>query len=374
MQVTRRDCLLLSSFALASSCSSRKRIAFPGYALIATSGEKSLGAVDLANFQALSPIPLDSEPSAVLPGGPGGNVYVLTPNTGSVHAVSSGLKYLGRKKLSEQLISIVLSGSGKSLLAISPQHLIESDPRTLQVLRRIPLPSTPSYLTAWGDYAAISLGRAGIVQVFQLRTGKSWSAQLGGPLGILKFRDDGKLLIVANLGARELAALSIPGLDVIARLPLAMEPRNLCANRDGGQFFVSGDGMDGVAILFPYRVLEIDQTVLAGRDPGVMAASANPDLLFVGSNSGSDVCILNIESRKVVGIVDVEQRPSFITVTPDNQFALILNAASNDMAVVRVPTIRLNPAIVISKSGASLFTMLSVGAKPVHAAVIPKPA
>jgi DNA-binding beta-propeller fold protein YncE len=374
MQVTRRDFVWLPAFALASSCSSRKQSGFPGYALIATSGDKSLAAVDLANFQTLSPIPLDSEPSAVLPGGPGGTVYVLTPKTGNVHAISSGLKHLGQSKLSEQLISMVLSGSGKSLLAISPQHLIETDPRTLHVLRRIPLPSTPSYLTAWGEYVAISLARAGIVQVIHLRNGKTWSVQLGGPLGTLKFRDDGKLLVAANLGNRELAALTLPELHVVATLPLAMEPRNLCANSDGGQLFVSGDGMDGVAIIFPYRILEIDQTVLAGRDPGVMAASASPDLLFVGSDSGTDVCILNIDTRKVVGIVDVGQRPTFITITPDNQFALILNEASNDMAVVRVPTIRLNPAIVISKSGASLFTMLSVGTKPVHAAVIPKAA
>ena len=52
-----------------------------------------------------------------------------------------------------------------------------------------------------------------------------------------------------------------------------MQPENLCFNSDQGQLFVTGEGMDGVAIVFPYNTLEVEQTVLAGRDPGVMACS-----------------------------------------------------------------------------------------------------
>ena len=154
-----------------------------------------------------------------------------------------------------------------------------------------------------------------------------------------------------------------------------MEPQNLCFSDDGGQLFVTGDGMDGVAIVFPYRILEIDQTVLAGRDPGVMASSAGPlNFLFVGSHSGPNVCIMSIESRKVIGTVDVGQTPSYITFTPDGQYALILDESSDDMAVIRIPAIQTNPAVVRSRSGASLFTMLAVGPRPIHAAVIRKTA
>ena len=151
-----------------------------------------------------------------------------------------------------------------------------------------------------------------------------------------------------------------------------MEPKNLCFNADAGQLFVSGEGMDGVAIVFPYRVLQVEQTVLAGRDPGVMAVSGNPAYLFVGSASGSDVCILNIDTRKVVGIVDVAQRPEFITVTPDNQYALVLDRTSGNMAIIHIAAFRLSPGASRTKSGAALFTILPVGSDPVHAAVIPR--
>ena len=202
-------------------------------------------------------------------------------------------------------------------------------------------------------------------------SGRRWHYQFPGPIGSLRFRADGELLLVANLHTRSLTALSVPDLRLVTELPLAMQPENLCFSADGGQLFVSGEGMDGVAIIFPYRVLQVDQTVLAGRDPGVMAVSENPAYLFVGSASGSDVCILNIDTRKMVGIVDVAQKPGFITVTPDSQYALVLNQRSGDMAVIHISAFRLNPEASRTKSGAGLFTMIPVGADPVHAAVMP---
>jgi DNA-binding beta-propeller fold protein YncE len=119
----------------------------------------------------------------------------------------------------------------------------------------------------------------------------------------------------------------------------------------------------------------VDQTILAGHDPGVMACSANPAYLFVGSHSGSDVCILNIDSRKMIGIVDAGQRPTYITVTPDSQYALVLNEVTGTMAVIHIPAVEANvsnPDKKRNKVVAGLFTLLPVGDRPVHALVIPR--
>jgi hypothetical protein len=90
--------------------------------------------------------------------------------------------------------------------------------------------------------------------------------------------------------------------------------------------------------------------------------------LFVGSSTGSDVCILNIDTRKVMGFVEMGGRPSLITTTPDSQYALILDQLSGDMGVIHIPAIRLNRL----KTGAALFTMLSVGSRPVDLVVVPR--
>ncbi len=372
--MTRREWLALSGLVLCDACGPKKGTGFAGYALIATSGENSVAVVDLTAFRLEKSIAVGAPPTAILPGGPANHSFVLTPSTGSVHVIDSNLQVVRSRKLGAELTEIRMSPDARRLLAISAasRELIEADSTSLQVLRRHKLPAEPVSLdVAAGPYAAVSLGEHAIVELFHLDSGQRWRANMSGRIGAVRFRGDGQQLLVANLQGQGLTALTVPALQVIAELPLAMQPENLCFNSDQGQLFVSGDGMDGVAIVFPYSPLIVEQTVLAGRDPGVMACSnSQPAYLFVGSNSGSDVCILNIDTRKVVGIVDVGQRPTYITTTPDSQYALVLDESANAMAVIHIPAIRANR----NKTGASLFTMLAVGDKPVHAAVVPRKA
>jgi DNA-binding beta-propeller fold protein YncE len=219
---------------------------------------------------------------------------------------------------------------------------------------------------------AVASGPQGLIELFDL-AGRRSEARLPGRVGQVRFRSDGKLLLIANHHDRALTVLAVPSLEIVAELPLAMQPRNLCFSADQGQLFVSGEGMDAIAIVFPYDMLEVEQTVLAGRDPGVMACSAVPNYLFVASASGSDICMMNVDTRKVIGIVEVGQRPAYIGITPDNRYALVLDEDSGDLAVIYIAGIRQNTLQTDRyKTAGALFTLLPVGNKPVHIAVVPK--
>ena len=261
----------------------------------------------------------------------------------------------------------------KSLLALAPhsREIIQADLATLQPIARHKLSFTADSMdfTSTGYVAAAS--KSGEVELLNMTTGQR--ARVRTPaLGAIRFRADGKLLLAANIQNRSLLALDVPTLQTIAELPLAMRPDHLCFNADQGQLFVSGEGMDGVAVVFPYNTLEVDQTLLAGRAPGPMACSAVPAYLFVGSNASSDVCILNIDTRRIVGYVEMGGRPSFIRVTPDSQYALMFDEASGDMSVIHVKLIRESGTALRLKTPVPLFTMLTVGSKPVDAVVIPR--
>jgi DNA-binding beta-propeller fold protein YncE len=155
--------------------------------------------------------------------------------------------------------------------------------------------------------------------------------------------------------------------EMIVKLPLAVRPDNLCFNVDGGQLFITGEGSDAVVVVFPYYVPQVAETVLAGHAPGAMGVSRTH--LFVASPESGDVSILNIARRKIEAVTAVGADPGFITVTPDGNFALVLNRASGDMAVIRAG------AIVAEAAGrlksAPLYTMIPVGSRPVSAAVKP---
>jgi DNA-binding beta-propeller fold protein YncE len=371
--LSRREWLASGTALLASACTHRKASGYPGYALVATSGENSVAAVDLNRFQLVKKIDLNSAPSAVI--ATQRQSYALTPANGTVHLLDGEqLRKVGSIRLGDHVDTVRLTPDGGRLVGISAKsrQLIVADVGTGKLLYRLSLGYEPLdfdlqvHSESQAVYAAISGGASGTVEFIDVTTKNRRRAQLNGTLGDIRFRLDGALALVGNYDDRTLVAVDTATAGVICEIALAMRPENFCFNSDQGQLFISGSGMDGVAIVFPYRTLEVDQTLLAGHAPGAMACSEKPAYLFVASRAGSEISIVNIDSRKVIAVTQAGQMPGHISITPDQQYALVLNEASGDMAVIRITTITANRR----KSGASLFSMIPVGAKPVDTAIV----
>jgi len=93
--------------------------------------------------------------------------------------------------------------------------------------------------------------------------------------------------------------------------------------------------------------------------------AASPGRLFVANSKSGDVSILNIDSRKVMAVAPAGANPGYIAITPDEQYALVLNEDSGDIAVLWVPGITRTHART-----APLLTMIPVGSRPVSAAFV----
>jgi len=160
--------------------------------------------------------------------------------------------------------------------------------------------------------------------------------------------------------------------QLLVKLALPLKPRRYCYNSNGGQLFITGEGMDAIAIVYPYQT-EVAQTILAGQSPAGMAAT--PGYLFVANSGSGDVTILDIESERVAARIAVGQEPQDVILTPDNQYALVLNRKSGDMAVIRIASIgaantkRPVPGWIKRSETSSLFTMIPVCDSPVSAAI-----
>jgi DNA-binding beta-propeller fold protein YncE len=177
-------------------------------------------------------------------------------------------------------------------------------------------------------------------------------------------------LIAGSAAGRSLSIFDVPSLKPVVRLPLPMSPRHFCFNHDRGQLFVSGDGVDAVAIVYPFRT-EVAETMLAGRAPGAMQTTENPALLMVANPETDSVTVLDFDNlgKKLVAVVQVGQEPCDILITPDQQYALVLNGKSGDLAVIRIYAITdASPARRYKPT--PLFTLIPVGEGPVSAAVV----
>jgi DNA-binding beta-propeller fold protein YncE len=117
--------------------------------------------------------------------------------------------------------------------------------------------------------------------------------------------------------------------------------------------------MDAVVIVYPFQT-EVAATILAGRAPAAMAASSS--YLFVASPGSGGVSILRIADYKQIGLVQTGADPGYVSITPGEEYALVLNRRSGDVAVLDLRRIGLNKSL-------GLLTVIPVGSRPVSAAV-----
>jgi YVTN family beta-propeller protein len=375
-----------SGFGVLTSCGARDRATgFSGYAFIANQEGGAIAAVDLGVFAVARHIRVDGSPTAVL-AAPPMRVYALTPENGSIHEIRAGNLTFARKlRVAAAALEMRLSPAGDALYVLcrKPRQLVRLALDAFQVAWTLSLPDDPADfdISPDGNTAAISSGAGCSLTFVDLANRRTFPpVRTTGEIGLVRFQpyhgdaaraqSDSKQLIAANISQRMLSVFHVPSRRLIVNLPLAVRPDQLCFNSDGGQLFVTGEGMDAVVVVYPYFTPQIGQTVLAGHSPGAMAASTSPGYLFVANPKSSDVSILDIETSKVLMVTPVGAGPAYIAITPDDRYALVLNQASGDMAVIRIPNVTSAAREQRRWKKGPLFTMIPVGSKPVSAAVV----
>ena len=373
--LTRRSVVLTGLGALAG-CTRPKAKGFSGYAFIANRDGGAVAAVDLEVFAVARHIPVDGSPTAVVARERRARVYALTPENGTIHEIRAGNLTFARKlQVARSAITIRLSPSARNLFVLC------RDPRWLAVVAfeplrldwELPLPADPIDLDVSpdGSLLAISYGSARAISFIDLARHQAFPlVRTSGEIGLIRFQQDSRQLIAANTSDRQLSIFHVPTRRLIVNLPLAVRPDHMCFNADGGQLFVTGEGMDAVVVVYPYYTPQIGETVLAGHNPGAMAASASPGYLFVANPKSADVSILDIETRRVVAVTPVGTEPSYIAITPDDQYALVLNQSSGDMAVIRIPNVTRAVNEQRRWKKGPLFMLIPIGSKPVSAAIV----
>jgi hypothetical protein len=310
-------------------------------------------------------IPLGGAPISVISAAKRPFAYALAGDTATVYEISlDRLNASNKVTVGANAIGMQMNAGQSALFVLTrePRALVRVDAATLKVDYKIALPDEPvEFALAPDDKTAVISFRNG-VRLVDLPSRTLRNSVGAGDFGAVRFLADSTTLIAADHGARRLSTYDVATSQLITHLPLAVRPDNLCFNVDGGQLFVTGEGADAVAVVFPYRTPEVAETLLVGHSPGPMAASGA--YLFVASPSAGDLSILEIGSRKLVAVVSVGSDPGFIAVTPDDQYALVLNRQSGDVSVLRIATITRN-----RDRRASLLTVIPVGSRPVSAAV-----
>lgn len=375
--LTRRS-ILLGGLAGLTACTRPKAKGFSGYAFIANQEGGAVAAVDLEVFAVARHIHVDGAPTAVVARPERGRVYALTPANGSVHEIhTSNLTLAGRLQVAHSALTMRLAGASLYVLCNEPKQLVRLALDPMRIDWTLPLLADPVDLEISSDGAtmAISYGAARAISFVDLAARKAFPPVAApGEIGLVRFQPDSRQLIAANVSERMLSVYHVPTRKLEVNLPLSVRPDHLCFKADGGELFVTGEGMDAVVVVQPYYTPQVEKTVLAGHSPGAMAAtgsaSSSTGYLFVANPDSGDVSILDLVTKNVVAVTPVGTRPSYIAITPDDQYALVLNQVSGDMAVIRIPNVTRAVSEQRRWKKGPLFMLIPVGSKPVSAAIV----
>jgi DNA-binding beta-propeller fold protein YncE len=292
-----RRALLLSS-AAAAACSRPKAQRFLGYCFVANRDSRSIGVVDLTRFRTRQQIPLDAAPSQVLARPKTTKAYVLAPANGTIYEIEASLLTIARRvRAGNAAVAMRVARAGGALWVLyrDPASLVEIPFDTMRPGRHIRLAAPPVDfdLSPKTDDACVVTSSDRTISVVSLtQASVSRTIHAATEPCIARFRADGSQLIAGSPADRSLTIYDVPTGKTVVRLPLSIAPREFCFTADGGTLYVTGDGMDAVVSVFPYRT-EVWETLLAGHAPGVMAIaeSDRPPAYLLVANPDADSVI-----------------------------------------------------------------------------------
>jgi len=376
--LTRRA--LLAAAAAGVACNQPKAPRFAGLCFVANREGRTVGVVDLSRFRMKRQIALDAAPEQVLAHPKLPKAYALAPENGAVYEIDAGTQTISRRaRAGSRAVGMRISNDGNALWVLyqDPPALIEIPFDTLRPARQISLPAAPDdfdVCRATGDAAIVNRRARAIMIASLAQAAVTRTIASAVEPAIARFRRDGKQLIAGSQTDRSLTIYDVASGRVVVRLPVSVAPTNFCFTEDGGQLYITGGGTDAVVTVYPYRT-EVAETRLAGHAPAGMAITeTSPVSYLMLTNPESDgVTVFDVDSGQFKAAVSVGKGPRAIIITPDKQYALVLNEGSGDMAVIWLKTLagaQVGGIRVKRYRNAPLFTMVPVGQGPVSAAVV----
>jgi YVTN family beta-propeller protein len=368
--MTRRALLA----ALVSTACGRKRAArYQGWLFVASRGEAGIAVADIAQFQRATSIPLPHSPDDLFLARQ--RVFATSREGSELFEIDPGqFRVSGRIALPGKPVATrLLPGGGLAMvLTDEPPAVMLVDLERRRVSATLALAAAPGDADLADGGAALTLpARNSIIRIPLPDLKIARETEVGGACGTVRFRKDGRTILAGIPATREIITLDAATGRLLTRLPLPISPLRFCFNGDGGQMFVTGAGEDSLAIVYPYKN-EVDQTILGGSTPGAMAVSEARNLLFVANPGSGDLTILDIDTRHLKASVHIGGQPGEVLLTPDGEYALVLDPVSGSVSVARILTVLDHPQVaLIAQPPKPLFTVFQTAADARSAIIVP---
>ncbi len=333
------------------------------YAYVANYGSGTVSVVDLISLNVVSTISVGPAPSGVRAHPTRKEIWGVSTESGHLWVIDAPSSRVAASiYVGASPFALDFSPDGKRayVAASGSNSVVAVDCDRRQVVARAQVGRSPwvarltpdgkSLLVPNRDDAALTvLNSADLAPLATIAVAR-------GPQHIEILPDSSKAFVSAAGSARSPASadqVSVVDLKrkiLLANLPLPGAAAGLVLKPDGGELFVPAPQSHGLAIVNTWTN-EVTDQVLLGSAPAQPALTADGKLLYVSDRDGGRVIPIDIDLRRPLQPIAVGQRPGVARFTPAEELLLVINEASNDLAVIRTRT-------------QSLITLIPVGDRP----------
>ncbi len=233
------------------------------------------------------------------------------------------------------------------------------DGEKLEVTKTIKVGQRPRgiILSKDGKWIIVCTSDDNIVQVYDAKTYEFVKTLASGPdPELLVLHPDGKTLYIANEDDNLVTVVNIETGAIISDIPVGVEPEGMGMSPDG-KVLVNTSETTNMAHFIDTSTHKTFDNVLVDSRPRVAMFNKQNTQLWVSSEIGGTVTVLNPADRKVIGKVTFEIQgvakeaiqPVGVRITADGKKAFVALGPANRVAIIDTATLKVEKYVLVGQ-------------------------
>lgn len=233
------------------------------------------------------------------------------------------------------------------------------DTEKLEVIKTVKIGQRPRgvILSKDGKWVIVCASDDNQVEVYDAKTLEFVKSLPSGPdPELLILHPDGKRLYVANEDDNLVTVVDIEESKVISDIPVGVEPEGLGMSPDGN-ILVNTSETTNMAHFIDTNTHKTFDNVLVDSRPRVSIFNAAQTQLWVSSEIGGTVTVLDPANRKLIGKVSFEIpgvakeaiQPVGIRITKDDKLAFVALGPANRVAIIDTETLKVKKYVLVGQ-------------------------
>ncbi len=144
---------------------------------------------------------------------------------------------------------------------------------------------------------------------------------------------DGKLVYVAEAGARKIAVFDLATCKITGSISLPLPPTGVAAAADGSALYVTLESPRGEVFVFHPATGKVEPSIFAGHTPTAPVLSPDGKILYVCNQFNNNVSAIATATGKEITRIPVLREPVAAAITPDGLSLFVANLLPTGAAI-----------------------------------------